>query len=53
MEMVLRLRIPSFVAVSWKRIARAGLILVLSGLLYCCVREYAADFQRGMDEAAT
>lgn len=53
MEMVLRLRIPSFVAVPWKRIARAGLILVLSWLLYCCVREYAADFQRGMDEAAT
>ena len=50
MEMVLGVRIPSQTTVPLERIARAGCLLTLSGVLYCGVREYTADFHRGLDE---
>lgn len=52
MEMVLRLRMPGVSSVHCERVARASLLIVLSGILYCCIRMYGGDVRIISEDAA-
>lgn len=51
MEMVLRLRMSGVSAVHCERVVRASLLIVLSGILYCCIRMYGGDVRMMSEDA--